>query len=169
MTANTASNPVDLRQRLTERWRALFLQISKNRALPFTALWGLGTGVTVGLLMVFFELAVIEIHDWLWPTAGESVEDFDAASRWYAAAIPLLGALVIGLIYTGLPDRSRPAGVAHVIERIMRHDAVLPIRNAVAHFLGAIVALASGFSVGREGPAIHMGAAVANWPENCVS
>jgi H+/Cl- antiporter ClcA len=46
----------------------------------------------------------------------------------------------------------------------MRHDAVLPFRNAIAHFFGAIVALASGFSVGREGPAIHMGATLANWP-----
>lgn len=158
-------------QRATEQWRALFLMIAKNRALPFAALWGLGTGVTVGLLVVFFEIAVVEIHQWLWPAVqattapgGESVEHFEATKWWHTAAIPIGGALVIGLIYTGLPARSRQAGVAHVIERIMRHDAVLPFRAAIAHFCGAIIALASGFSVGREGPAIHMGATLANWP-----
>ena len=165
------SQDTDLRQRLTEQWRALFLLIAKNRALPFTALWGLGTGVTVGLLVVAFEVAVAEIHKAFWPATqaepiinGETTEQFVAGTWWYTALIPIIGALLIGLIYTGLPKRSRHAGVAHVIERIMRHDAVLPFRNAIAHFFGAILALASGFSVGREGPAIHMGATMANWP-----
>lgn len=161
----------DLRQRLTEQWRTLFLLIAKNRALPFTALWGLGTGVTVGLLMVLFEVAVARIHKALWPAAqselivnGQTTEVFVAVTWWHTALIPIGGALAIGLLYTGLPKRSREAGVAHVIERIMRHDAVLPFKNAIAHFFGAILALASGFSVGREGPAIHMGATLANWP-----
>jgi CIC family chloride channel protein len=165
------NSPIDRRQRFTELWRALFLLIAKNRALPFTALWGLGTGVSVGLLVVAFEIAVAKIHQALWPATtsalvinGETTEQFVAVTWWQTALIPLGGALFIGLIFTGLPKRSREAGVAHVIERIMRHDAVLPFRNAIAHFFGAIVALASGFSVGREGPAIHMGATLANWP-----
>ncbi len=171
MSNPSKNSPIDRRQRFTELWRALFLLIAKNRALPFTALWGLGTGVSVGLLVVAFEIAVAKIHQALWPATtsalvinGETTEQFVAVTWWQTALIPLGGALFIGLIFTGLPKRSREAGVAHVIERIMRHDAVLPFRNAIAHFFGAIVALASGFSVGREGPAIHMGATLANWP-----
>lgn len=114
--------------------------------------------------MVLFEVAVQNIHQWLWPRAGNSVEHFDTLTIWEAALIPIGGGLLIGLIYSGLPMRARPGGVAHVIERIMRNDAVLPFRNAIAYFFGSIIALASGFSVGREGPAIHMGATLANWP-----
>ena len=168
MKNNVKTVKPKLTHRLTDSWRALFLVIAKNRALPFTAAWGLGTGVSVGFLMVFFESAVIKIHGWLWPASTAlsegSAEHFDDENAIYRALIPLCGAVVIGLIYNGIPKRSRPAGVAYVIERIMRHDAVLPFRNAIAHFVGAILALASGFSVGREGPAIHMGAALANWP-----
>lgn len=168
MKYNDKFNSTPFTQRLTEAWRQLFLVIAKNRALPFTAAWGLGTGVTVGFLMVFFERAVLNIHSWLWPnidhsTAG-SIEAFEDEGAIYRAIIPLFGAIVIGLMYANLAPRSRPAGVAYVIERIMRHDAIMPLRNAIAHFVGAILALATGFSVGREGPAIHMGAALANWP-----
>jgi len=35
----------------------------------------------------------------------------------------------------------------------------MPLRNAVAQFIAGSVALASGQSGGREGPAIHLGAA----------
>lgn len=171
MNSPSKTSSTGKRQRFTEQWRWLFLLIAKNRALPFTALWGLGTGVSVGLLVVAFEIAVAKIHQALWPATtsalvvnGETTEQFVAVTWWQTALIPIGGALFIGLIFTGLPKRSREAGVAHVIERIMRHDAVLPFRNAIAHFFGAIVALASGFSVGREGPAIHMGATLANWP-----
>ena len=83
-----SSQDSDLRQRLTEQWRALFLLIAKNRALPFTALWGLGTGVTVGLLVVAFEVAVAEIHKTFWPATqsaaivnGETTEQF-VAGTW---------------------------------------------------------------------------------------
>lgn len=42
------------------------------------------------------------------------------------------------------------------------HQGVLPARNAVMQFVGAAASLAFGLPVGREGPAIHLGAASAS-------
>jgi CIC family chloride channel protein len=54
---------------------------------------------------------------------------------------------------------ARQVGVVHVMERLSYHQGYLPWQNAVAQFVGAILSIASGQSVGREGPGIHLGAA----------
>jgi len=49
--------------------------------------------------------------------------------------------------------------VVHVLERLARHQGHMPLRNAIIQFVTGVIALASGQSGGREGPAIHLGAA----------
>ena len=48
------------------------------------------------------------------------------------------------------------------MERLTRHQGYLPLRNAVIQFFGGAIALISGQSGGREGPAIHLGATAAS-------
>jgi CIC family chloride channel protein len=55
-------------------------------------------------------------------------------------------------------SRNLKTGVAHVINRVHHHQGRLPFKNALFQFFGGALALIGGFSVGREGPAIHLGA-----------
>ena len=48
--------------------------------------------------------------------------------------------------------------VGHVLERMQHHQAQLPAANGLMQFVGGAIALISGHSVGREGPAVHLGA-----------
>ena len=48
------------------------------------------------------------------------------------------------------------------MERLSRHQGHLPAGNALVQFFGGAAALLSGQSGGREGPAIHLGAATAS-------
>jgi len=48
------------------------------------------------------------------------------------------------------------------MERLSRHQGHLPLPNAVTQFFGGLIALVGGISGGREGPAIHLGAASAS-------
>jgi CIC family chloride channel protein len=59
------------------------------------------------------------------------------------------------------PD-DRRVGVAHVMERLSRHQGHMRWPNALTQFFGGIVALATGASGGREGPAIHLGASASS-------
>ncbi|NIP47672.1 MAG: hypothetical protein GWN21_16175, partial [Gammaproteobacteria bacterium] len=56
----------------------------------------------------------------------------------------------------------REVGVVHVMQGLAYNAARLPWRNAVLQFAGATAAIVTGHSVGREGPAIHVGAATAS-------
>ena len=86
-------------------------------------------------------------------------ESFETLSSMWTPLLPILGALAIGIALTRLSTDDRRTGVVHVMERLSRHQGHLPMKNALVQFFGGAIALASGLSGGREGPAIHLGAA----------
>ena len=82
---------------------------------------------------------------------------------WHVLLAPTVGGLAIGLFVRHLMPEGRPQGVADVIEaNALRHARMsLPVA-----FRAGIVNAASigvGASTGREGPAVHLGAALGGW------
>lgn len=82
---------------------------------------------------------------------------------WHVLLAPTVGGLAIGLFVRYLMPDGRPQGVADVIEaNALRHARMsLPVA-----FRAGIVNAASigvGASTGREGPAVHLGAALGGW------
>ena len=98
-----------------------------------------------------------------WPLSqwlpGGDYENFESLPKGFHFALPVIGALILGLIYHRIKPRFRPTGIAHVIGELHQgHSSKLPIGNAIVQFFGAIISLFFGFSGGREGPAVHLGA-----------
>ena len=140
-------------------------------ALPELAALAVVAGLlTAGVMLLF--AGAIEWAAWL--IRGEDSESFtiSPAARLLA---PLLGALVLGLLLGRLPRNARRVGVAHVMERLARHHGRMTWRSGVRQFAGGVFALTCGLSGGKEGPAVHLGAAVSSLlgqrlavPNNCV-
>lgn len=76
---------------------------------------------------------------------------------------PLIGALVILFIAFISHQKYHRMGVPFVLHRQRKYYGFIPIRNTINQFFSAIAALASGFSVGKEGPAVHVGAGSASY------
>jgi len=140
-----------------------FMLLAANRGLALLAALGLLSGLAVGALMVGIEWAIGQLQ----LVYGLSTSDqFVTLGIEARIAAPLLTALVLGLIFSLLRPHQREIGVTHVIERMERHDAHMPATNACVQGLGAVAAVAGGFSVGREGPGVHLGAALASFGSN---
>ena len=125
-------------------------------SMPQFALLGVISGLVTGIVILVFRL-LIEL-----PLAGVMAHDpdnFEALSMLSLLLLPICGGLVLAGTFSLIKPESRRVGVVHVLERLARHQGYLPWRNALTQFLGGVVALASGFSGGREGPAVHLGAA----------
>lgn len=122
------------------------------------AFLGIIAGVLSGAAVIAFEHA-IEHTALLWGVGsrGDNFESLPALERF---ALPLAGALTLGAAFSALQPEHRDVGIVHVISRLYLHYGMLPVRNAIVQFLGGVVALATGQSGGREGPGVHLGAAI---------
>jgi chloride channel protein, CIC family len=82
---------------------------------------------------------------------------------WQIMAAPAVGGLVIGLLVKTLMPEKRPEGVADVIEAAaLRGGRMSGLTGLKAALINAC-SIGFGASTGREGPAVHFGAALGGW------
>ncbi|MEM6985130.1 MAG: chloride channel protein [Pseudomonadota bacterium] len=84
------------------------------------------------------------------------------APWWRVVFAPLLGGLVVGVLIYGLPGR-RYHGIADVMEACAFRGGRMDVRSGAGAATAAVVSLGAGASVGREGPAVHIGASLSAW------
>lgn len=132
------------------------LRLSRPDALYWHAMLGLITGLVAGCVIVAFRLVVEGSQEEMLPSHGENYEALTAMQRML---LPMLGALLIGLIFVRFAKGIHVLGVARVMERMEYHQGHMTVRGFVLQFLGAAIAIVSGHSVGREGPHVYLGAA----------
>ncbi|MAR93299.1 MAG: chloride channel protein [Pseudomonadales bacterium] len=141
-------------------------------ALPLLALLGILAGLSAGLVILLFRL-LVEMTLHLFLIGGP--EDFESLSPVVQGALPLTMAALLGTAFHYLSREDRRTGVTYVIERFNLFQGALSLRSLLVQFFGAAATLIGGLSMGREGPAVHMGAAgsslLAQWarlPNNSV-
>ena len=85
------------------------------------------------------------------------------SSAWEVRlALPFIGALMVMGITLFSPKRYQRVGVAHVIERLDWHQGRLHTGTFLYQFFAGAIVIATGHSIGREGPAVHLGAATSS-------
>lgn len=120
---------------------------------------GVLTGLVTAAVIISFRF-VIDSSLSLLPGGG--VDNFESLPIVERIVLLMAGALVLGILMHRYSPSARRVGVVHVMERLSLHQGRLPLRNAVIQFIGGAIALATGQSGGREGPAIHLGATAAS-------
>jgi len=137
--------------------------IRKHLALPKTS-WQMCLLAVIGgsasaLLVVLFTLTIEEIQQ-LYLIKRDNYNSLDEVSRF---DLPIIGSIIILLIAWLTGYKYLRTGIAFVLHRLKVAHGVIPLKNTLNQFFGSAVALASGFSVGREGPAVHLGAACSTY------
>ncbi len=82
---------------------------------------------------------------------------------WQIVAAPTIGGLIIGLLVKALMPLQRPEGVADVIEAAALRGGRMSGLTAIKAAVVNACSIGFGASVGREGPAVHFGAALGGW------
>ncbi|MCC4291289.1 MULTISPECIES: chloride channel protein [Halomonadaceae] len=135
-------------------------QLANVDALPQLCVLGLVSGVITGAVMVAFRL-LLEAGAALYMPDGDP-EAFEGLMPWLRALLPIMSVTLIGLLLYRQRSTARKLGVSHVIERLTYHQGRFPLRNWLNQWWVGVVSVLGGLSAGREGPAIHLGAAASS-------
>ena len=137
-------------------WRTVFFQ---RNGLALLSLLGILTGIATSLVIAWFMVTIELVLDLF---QGQADTGFAGLSHVFRFFLPVTGAVLLILLFRFTDKKIQDVGIAHVIDRLQRGRGRLPIANTVFQFVAALIALASGFSMGKEGPAVHVGAGIAS-------
>ena len=130
-------------------WAALVQNREEQVFLVLTLL----IGALVGLLVVAFILITERFGARLYPAGG---------APWRRFVVPVVGSLGMGyLLYRFFPD-ARGSGVPQTKAALYAHGGRITLRTVFGKFFCTSVTLASGIPLGREGPAVQVGAGIAS-------
>ena len=141
------------------RIRAFRTAVSSLEAAPQFALLGILSGLLTGVIIILFRVLIESSLEFLLPLGSESFELLPTLERFL---LPISGALVLAAGFSLLRAEDRGVGVTHVLERLHRHQGYMSVKNLFVQFFAGAIALISGQTGGREGPAIHLGAATSS-------
>jgi CIC family chloride channel protein len=143
------------------RWRE---KLVLNEEAFHLVLAGL-VGVIGGLVNLFFFYAVHLIQP------GDPVEVAGRLNDWERVLVPTLGGLAAGLILHWGLRFVGPQGSTNLLEVVVAGDGRLPFRTELVKTVSAIISIATGASIGREGGITQLAATlssklgqIAKWP-----
>lgn len=110
-------------------------------------------GALVGLIVVAFILLTERLGMKLYPPGG---------AAWRRLLVPTVGSLAMGyLLYRYFPD-ARGSGVPQTKAALYAREGRITLSTVLGKFFCTAATLASGVPLGREGPAVQVGAGVAS-------
>lgn len=130
-------------------------QRRSNDDLFVLAILGAVCGLLAALVMALLYWLIVTSSHLFMAGGGEA---FESLAVWQRATIPVIACFVLATIFTVLPAKINNVGIPFVVERLNYHQGVLPFANAVTQFFTAAISLVGGLSIGKEGPAVHLGA-----------
>src|SRR5271157_1603389 len=131
------------------QWTLLLQEREEQVFLVLTLL----IGALVGLVVVAFILITERFGARLYPAGG---------APWRRLIVPVVGSLGMGyLLYRFFPN-ARGSGVPQTKAALYAHGGRITLRTVLGKFFCTSVTLASGIPLGREGPAVQVGAGIAS-------
>ncbi len=131
----------------------------KMRENSFVLTVAVFIGMIGGFGAVGIQYLIHEFQYLFW--GGEfNLDTIANVSYLYRIIIPTAGGIFVGFIIQFVAKEAKGHGVPEVMDAIIMRNGIIRPRVVFAKLIASAVYIASGGSVGREGPVIQIGAAV---------
>ncbi len=151
--------PFNKPHRFAQRISQFRHSLADINALPQLTAIGILIGLFASLLIIAFRLLIAIPLDFFLPEHNENFEGLPTLAH---LLLPLGGAIIIASCFHFIPKKFHDVSVGNVLERLHNFQGRMATGNLLVQFFGGIISLISGQSVGREGPAVHIGASAAS-------
>lgn len=126
----------------------------------FPLLLALVIGGLAGLGAVFFRwLIEFNIH-LFWPEGGGFLQQYQQAPWALRFFAPVLAGLVLGPLLTWVAPEVKGPGVPEVMASLALRDGIIRHRVTLVKSFATATFIATGCSVGREGPIVQIGSSI---------
>ena len=110
-------------------------------------------GALVGTVVVAFIVVTGNLGERMYPPGG---------SPWRRLLVPVAGSLVTGYLLSRYFPFARGSGIPQTKAALFVRDGYIRMRTVLGKFFCCSISLASGITLGREGPAVQVGAGLAS-------
>ncbi len=142
-----------MKQALNDRKPAL-------RTILFPLLLAVVIGGLAGLGAVFFRWLIEIGINFFWPGEGGFVSQYEQAPVFWRVGIPVLAGFILGPLLHFVAPEIRGPGVPEVMSALAQRDGIIRHRVTLAKSFATAAFIASGCSVGREGPIVQIGSSI---------
>ena len=137
-------------------WRAgaaKWVEDLRQRENQLTFVLSLVIGALVGLVVVAFIVLTGRLAARMYPAGG---------SGWRRILIPTIGSISTGYLLFRYFPFARGSGIPQTKLALFVNDGYIKLRTVLGKFFCCSASLASGIALGREGPAVQVGAGIAS-------
>ncbi len=133
-----------------------------NSRMPLLCLLALvvGTGSALGAWCLLHLISLFTNLFWHARLSFEDVAMRPQALGFWAIAVPVLGAFIVGLMARYGSDKIRGHGIPEAMETILYGESRLSAKVAILKPLSSAISIGSGGPFGAEGPIIMTGGAI---------
>jgi len=128
----------------------------------FMVLVAAGIGLLGGLGAVLFRLMIRAVQRVAWGEGEFGVALVKAHPWWWIVLAPAIGGLLVGLMVRYLAREAKGHGVPEVMEAVILRGGNIRARLVAVKSLASAICIGTGGSVGREGPIVQIGSALAS-------
>jgi len=144
------------------RWRVRLAESLRPGELQVTLFWAGAAGFLGALVSYAFRIAAKNLHYALTLSSENIIHSMGNLPLWERILIPAWGGLTAGAIIQFGTRALKGQSSADYMEAISLRDGVIRVRSTLVKSLSSLVTIASGGSIGREGPMVQLSAMVAS-------
>jgi len=116
------------------------------------------TGLISGFFITFYELLITFLTYFIF--MGDPFKTIPTLPVWYIYLVPTVAIFMVNYLVT--QDKNiKEYGVSEIAESISQNKMTIRIKTLFLKIIASALSLASGFSVGTEGPSAGIGAMIA--------
>jgi CIC family chloride channel protein len=119
-------------------------------------------GAAGGVLAVGFQTLVDFVQRVVTGRAGTIVDAARALPWWACLTLPAFGGVIAALVIRWFAPHARPFGISGIMEAVSLRSERISGWPIVTRAIAAVAVIATGGSVGREGPIVQLAAACAS-------
>jgi chloride channel protein, CIC family len=144
------------------RLRVWVAEVFRPNELQATLFWAGVVGFLGAVASVAFRRMAELVHYWFTHQGGGVVESFGQLAWWQRLLIPAAGGLVAGAVLQFGAKIKHSKSSTDYMEAVVLGDGVISSRLSLVKCASALFSIATGASIGREGPLVQLSCMLAS-------